>query len=315
MKNKFGKFLIVGLVACSSAFIADKIANQPTIAEYGSMLTSVIQQEELNVSPKISKGFGFDSSSNLKLSKEGSKNVDLKLGFVSTNVLKIMAPLSAFSAKTEGVYDFIALHEYSHGQFNYLIQNEKEFFNIKIDGFADTDNEKIENQLKMYFKEKHSSPLTANLHENFADAYASVLMIRTLSDKYSDDEIKKIITYRHNQVKNQNEMLFGAFGDLEHRTDLAIKKVLDTSFSEIRAMSPEIAKDFTINVASASTVEKFSDIYKQLISNNFKLEDSSKRALDSFIVKDQASSLLSLQKIRDLSLEKKASDAKLNNKI
>ncbi len=315
MKNKFGKFLIVGLVACSTAFVADKIINQPTIAEYGSMLTSVIQQEELNVSPKISKGNGLESAANLKLSKEGSKTVDLKLGFISTNVLKMMAPLSALNAKTEGVYDFIALHEYSHGQFNYLMQNEKDFFNIKIDGFSNTDIKKIDEQFKSYFKQKHNSPLTANLHENFADAYASVLMIRTLSDKYSDDEIKKIITYRHNQVKNQNEILFGALGDLEHRTDLAIKKVLDTSFQNIRAMSPEDAQNFTVKIASASAVEKFSNVYKQLIEKNFILEEESKRALSRFTIQDQSQSLLSIKKIRDLSLEKKVSDISVNKKI
>ncbi len=315
MNKKFNKFLIVGLVACSTAFVADKIINQPSVAEYGNMLTSVIKQEELNVLPKISKGYGYESFANFKLSKEGSKSVDLKLGIISTNVLKIMAPISALNAKTSGVYDFIALHEYSHGQFNYLMQNEKDFFNLKIDGFSNKDTEKIDEQFKQYFKEKHKSPLTANLHENFADAYASVLMIRTLSDKYSDDEIKKIITYRHNQVKNQNEFLFGAFGDLEHRTDLAIKKVLDTSFEDIRAMSPNVAQEFTVKIASASNVEKFSNIYKQLIEKNFILEEVSQKSLNNFAIKDQASALLSMKKIRDLSLEKKVSYSSFNKKI
>lgn len=310
MKSKFNKFLIVGLVACSTAFVADKFVNQPTTQEYANMLTSVVQQENLDVTPLISKDNHFESKATLSLSKESSRVVKLNLGSITTSILKMMAPISALKSSTRGVYDFIALHEYSHGQLNYMMQNEKKFFDISIGGFSEKDMTKIEVNFEKFFKAKPNTYLAANLHENFADAYASILMVRNLSDRYSDKEIKDIITYRYNQVKNQNEVIFGALGDLEHRTDLAIKKVLDTDFKDIRSMSSEDAQKFTMKIASTSTVEKFSGIYKTLITNNFELEKTSKEALVAFDIKDSSQAMLSMKKIRDSSLATKASSVK-----
>lgn len=302
MKNKLKKFLILGLVATSTALVADKFIEQPSVKEYSNMLTSVIERENLDVKPNVVMDNLYVSNASLSLTQDGSKNVKINLGSITTNFLKIMAPLSALESSTRGVYDFIALHEYSHGQLNYLMQNKKEYFNITIDGFSASDMKKINDGFNNYFKVNQKAILTANLHENFADTYASVLMIRNLSEKYSDNQIKKIITHRHHQVKNQNEIMFGVFGDLEHRTDLGLNKILSTSFDEIRKMSPEEAQDFTLKVASAATVEKFSNAYKTLIKNNFDLDGNSKLAVESFKIKDVSKSMLSMKKIRDSSL-------------
>lgn len=314
MKNKFNKFLIIGLVGCSAAFLADKIINNPSLDEYNKMISSVIQKEGLNVVPHINSNMFTESKATLKLSKEGSKNVKINLGAFSTTSLKIMAPISAFKADTKSLYDFIALHEYSHGEFNHMIFNEKKFFAIQIKEFTEKDNKKIEEGFKNYFKNKYNSFLNTNLHENFADGYASILMIRNFADKYSDEEIKNVISYRYNQVKNQNEIAFGAFGDLEHRTDLALKKILETPFNDIRSMSPEQAKEFGVKVASFATLQKFNDVYKKLVKNNFELEKSSQLALEKFEVQDMTESLLSLKKIRDSALATKVSSEN-NNKL
>lgn len=312
MKNKFSKFLTIGLIACSVAFVADKVINKPSLEEYSTMLSSVIEKEKLNVAPNLSTKSFMESKAKIKLSAEGSKSVKINLGMFSITTLKMMAPVSAFQSSTRGLYEFIALHEYSHGELNHMIFNDKKFFDIELKNFAEKDNHKIEVGFQNYFKNKYESLLNTNLHENFADGYASILMIRNLSEKYSDDEIKNVITYRYNQVKNQNEIAFGAFGDLDHRTDLALKKILETPFETIRAMSSEDAKDFGVKVASFSTVQKFNHIYKKLIVNNFELEKESKLALENFEARDTTDSLSSMKKIRDSALATKVSNGNQN---
>lgn len=293
-------------MAASAAFISNSVLNVPTVQEYSTMLTEVVKKEQLNVTPEISNVNIYHSKASMNLTKDGSKNVLLNIGYITTNMLKIMAPISALNASTRGIYDFTVLHEYAHGQFNYMMQNNKDYFKIKIEGFSEKDLKQIETGFQNYFNIKYKSTLSVNLHENFADSYSSVLMIRNLNDKYSDKELREIITYRYKQTKNQSEFAFGALGDLDHRTDLSLKKILDSSFEEIRNMTPQETLDFTVKVASTSAVEKFSEMYKTLVKNNFKLEDTSVKAVDSFVVKDYSKVFLAMQKIRSNSSETSA---------
>ncbi len=118
MKKNNSKFFIVGLMAVATAFVAGELLNSPNSQEYNTILTKVIQKEQLNVTPKISLSNIYQSNASLILTPKGSQNTLLNFCVITTNALKIMALISALKASTRGVYDFTALHEYSHAQYS-----------------------------------------------------------------------------------------------------------------------------------------------------------------------------------------------------
>ena len=107
-----------------------------------------------------------------------------------------------------------------------------------------------------------------NFHENSADTYASVLFIRDMKNIYSDAQIRQIILAHHNEVKNQNDILFGAFGDYAHRTDLSVQNILNTPFEQIRELSPEKAQRFALDVASAGSYEKLKQFWPTIVHSS-----------------------------------------------
>jgi hypothetical protein len=274
--GKLTKFLTLGLIAISVAYASDKVANDLPLNEITSTVGHIKSQENLDTNIKFVKKDLIDSYSFHNKNNEHTVN----LGIGSTNLVKVFSPIDSLRANTKGVYTLIALHEFSHGELENMMFKKEKIFDLNL---PNTNNDKINELISESFANNPKSILTSNFHENFADAYGSILLIRNLQNQYSDQQIKNIITSRYNQTKNQNEMAFGAFGDFSHRTDIAIKQIMDLPFEQIRALSPNSAKHLAINAASNCVVKKFPDLVQNQIINNYHFQkDLTKNDLINF---------------------------------
>lgn len=257
-------FVVAGAVATLSMFTNNLVLSPEK--ELKDTISQVQQKEGLNdVQVNAQNTYSqVSSSASLKLGKENSKKAEIYQSPYTTFITKIFAPIE-FAKTNSALYSkFVALHELAHTELNHILYNNPKPFDVKLEGVPENVNRGISNHIASGFLSNKKSLLYANYHENFADAYGAILIIKNLSPEYSDKEIYQVIKSRHALSHNQSNMLWGGMGDNDHKTEHSLKKILDTPMDKIRAMSKEESQAFAIQVASTSTVEQFPDIYAQL---------------------------------------------------
>ena len=263
MKN----FVIVGAVATLAMFTNNLVLSPEN--DMKEMISHVKKQEGLNeVEIDFKNNYKIMSSTaHMTLGKEQSKKASISQSPYTTFFTKAFAPIEFAQTDSKLFSKFIVLHELAHTELNYIMYNNKQPLNVKIEGVSDEINKGISNYIATGFLKQKKSMLYTNYHENFADSYGAILAIKHLSPEYSDKDIKQVIQARYSQVYNQANLLWGGMGDNVHKTEHALKKVLDTPMDKIRAMSKEESQNFAIQIASASTVEQFPQIYAKLLNN------------------------------------------------
>lgn len=280
---KIKHFIIAGITAMVSS-----MSILPNIDNTQDLVNSVKANENLNqVSISIHNDYSTLSSySRNKRTPEGSKESSIGIVPYTTSWLKMFAPVEFIKTKSKLFSDFIVLHEMAHSELNYdLYNNPLKSVNVKIEGATQDLNNGLNKVMLMeeFSRGVNKSFLAANYHENFADTYASILIIRNKHGEYSDSEIFQTIKARHAQAKNQEELLWGAAGSLEHRTQHSLQKILDTDFDKIRSLSPEEAKSLAIQISSNSVMEQYPQKFKNtLIHYKDNLPNDSMTVIEQF---------------------------------
>lgn len=263
MKN----FVITGAVATLAMFTNNLILSPEN--DMKDMIAHVKKQEGLNeVEVNFNNNYKIMSSAaHMTLGKEHSKKAGISQSPYTTFFSKAFAPIEFAQTDSKLFSKFIVLHELAHTELNHIMYNNKKPLDVKIEGVSDDINRGISNYIAGNFLRNGRSMLYTNYHENFADAYGAILTIKNLSPEYSDKEIKQVIQARYSQVYNQANLLWGGMGDNVHKTEHALKKILDTPMENIRAMSKEQSQEFAIKIASTSTIQQFPDVYAKLLKN------------------------------------------------
>lgn len=258
-----------GLVAGLGA-IGSKLIMRPA-NELQNDINHVKNKEQLEVNVEVKNSYTETGSFARFSSGFNSSKAEITMTPYSTNLLKVYAPIEFM--KTDGkLYDnFILYHELSHTELNNMIKQRQMPFKPQFDS-NENENSKAEIGVsnlmnsELYNAGSKNNFFRGNFHEQFADAYGAILIIRNKSNEFSDDEIKQAIKARYHSVKAQEEILWGASGDLNHRTENGLEKVLSLDFDKIRNLSPSESKELSLKIASNSTIEKFQEAYKTKFS-------------------------------------------------
>lgn len=264
--KKHIKFLSIGMVAVSTTlFVGHNLTHSLGQQEAQAYFNGIQQNEELPTQTQaVHQDFTGSWARYL-----GEAKAQVNLALATTNILKIFAPTDYFKADTKGVYIFTALHEFSHAQLYRMLEQPDPVFRL---GQTDMDSEQqklVEQKMDSYMKNnrKKDNLLVQTFHENFADCYASILMIRDFAGRYNDNQIEQILQARYNQVHNQKTFLYGGFGDMAHRTDFSVHHVQQASFNDIRQMTPAQAKDFALKTATEGTLKQLTESMQALFQN------------------------------------------------
>lgn len=265
--KKHIKFLSIGMVAVSTTlFAGHNLTHSLGQQEAQAYFDGIQKNEELPTQTQVIHD-DFTGSWSRYL---GQAKAQVNLALATTNILKIFAPTDYFKADTKGVYIFTALHEFSHAQLYRMLEQPERVFRLGQTSLDSEQQKLVEQKMDSYLKNnrKNDNFLVQTFHENFADTYASVLMIRDFAGRYSDSQIEQILQARYTQVHNQNTFLYGGFGDIIHRTDLSVHNIQQASFKDIRQMNPAQARDFALKTATEGTLKQLTEPMRALFKNN-----------------------------------------------
>ena len=134
------KFITLGLMAISALFIGDKVVNGLSTGEANTLFSMVQQKEHLPVHATAVINDLSGSSSRY----QGQHKSEVNIVPFMTDFLKIFSPIESFKASTKGIYSFIALHEFSHGQLDSWISENKPVFNLPV--FMSLEQKQLVNQ-------------------------------------------------------------------------------------------------------------------------------------------------------------------------
>lgn len=264
--KKHIKFLSIGMVAVSTTlFVGHNLTHSLGQQEAQAYFNGIQKNEELPTQTQVVREDPMGSWSHYL----GKAQAKVNLAMATTNILKIFAPTDYFKADTKGIYIFTALHEFSHAQLYRMMEEKEPVFRLGLTQLDPTQQKLVEQKMDSYLKNErlHDNTLVNTFHENFADTYASVLMIRDFAGKYSDTQLSQILKARQKQVHNQNTFLYGAAGDVIHRTDLSVSNIEQSSFDDIRHMTPAQAKDFALKTATEGTLKQLPEMMRAIFKN------------------------------------------------
>jgi hypothetical protein len=264
--KKHIKFLSIGMVAVSTTlFVEHNLTHSLGQQEAQAYFDGIQQNEELPTQTQaVHQDFTGSWAHYL-----GQAKAQVNLALATTNILKIFAPTDYFKADTKGIYIFTALHEFSHAQLYRMLEQPEPVFRLGQTSLDLEQQKLVEQKMDSYLKNnrKNDNFLVQTFHENFADTYASVLMIRDFAGRYSDKQIEQILQARYTQVHNQKTFLYGGFGDISHRTDFSVHHIQHSSFDDIRQMTPAQAKDFALKTATEGSIKQLTAPMQALFQN------------------------------------------------
>lgn len=262
---KLKKFIIAGVIAAGSlvgTFLGfDSSENR-------QQFVNDIQKNEQMTNVNITVENSFDSASSYaKFSRSKTYSNEAKIEISPYNIIPAtFAPIEFIKTDTNLWNKLMILHELAHTELNYDFYNQNPYqnVNIQIDGASDKMNRLFNNIVltEEFDRSKPRTLFSSAYHEHFADSYGSILVIRNLQKEFTDDEIRQSIQTRYNQSKNQENVLWGAGGSIEHRTKFSLEKVLNLDFEKVRELSPVEAKQLAIKIASNGLVEQFPTKFK-----------------------------------------------------
>lgn len=234
-------------------------------------VNKIKENESLNVNVSVRNNYAKMSSYARFSAGYASENAEIGISPYTTNINKVYAPIEFAKTDSTLFSNLILYHELSHTELNNMIKQREMPFKPQFDNKFD-DISKAETGVRnamnteFYLAKQHKTFYLGNFHEQFADTYGSLLLIRNKSGEHSDEDIHQAIKSRYHAVKKQEEFLWGATGTLEHRTENSLSKVLDLDFNKIRAMSPSEVKELALKISSNASVEKFQAAYQTKFS-------------------------------------------------
>lgn len=297
------KFLTIGLIAIVSLFMTDKVINNLSLTEAQTYFNEAQQMEKLDVDVKARRDTYITSHAELYPTQAQSWHANVQLGFFITNVLKLLSPIESLKTNTKAYYLYVAFHEFSHAQLNHFFVEGKPVFQLHDSHLTESEEKLVNEKMNNFYRNiGQSNLLVSHFHENFADTYGAILLLR--HSTYSTQQVRQAIKARYNQTKHQREFVFGALGDIEHRTDKSLEILLTQNLDNIKNMSYEQALNLAFNIATQGTIKALPEAYASLFESKALKHQMSKGTIEKLVHYARAPIYNETEKTQSTSLAK-----------